>query len=226
MKPLLKIFLYLLAFKKQQQQQTNKNSQECAACWLMTWLCHLQPVWPSRTARRLLWAAVATSGAALSPWRWRRLRRHHNTGFSVTAVNVKLTPNSRWVTFGECFFFVLFCFLFHTLLCESSRRTWKERGREAFGFFLESYLFAFESANRTDRFVTAGSWIILTGIAWSVTPCLLWWMFVCVKRAHRSYIRGREGERESNLVIHAAIFRSTTVGDFVQLSTVNCLRET
>lgn len=141
MKPLLKIFLYLLAFKKQQQQQTNKNSQECAACWLMTWLCHLQPVWPSRTARRLLWAAVATSGAALSPWRWRRLRRHHNTGFSVTAVNVKLTPNSRWVTFGEWFFF-LFCFVFYSTRCSVNHpgaHGKREGGRHSDSFWKAIY---------------------------------------------------------------------------------------
>lgn len=35
-----------------------------------------------------------------APWRWRRL---HNTGFSVTAVNVKQALSSRWVTSESAF---------------------------------------------------------------------------------------------------------------------------
>lgn len=59
---------------------------------------------PSDSRLRLLWAATATSGTALLlPWRWRRLGIRHKSGFSVTAVNVKQTPNSRWVALESVF---------------------------------------------------------------------------------------------------------------------------
>ena len=64
-------------------------------------------------------------------------------------------------------------------------------------FFFGEAIFSLLNV-QTERIdlLTAGSWIILTGIACSATACLLWWLFVCVKRAHRSYMRKERGERE------------------------------
>ena len=77
-----------------------------------------------------------------------------------------------------------------------------ERGREGFGilFFGEAIFSLLNEQTERIDLLTAGSWIILTGIACSATACLLWWLFVCVKRAHRSYMRKeRGGERGSQI---------------------------
>lgn len=106
--------------------------------------------------------------------------------------NPKLPVSHVWRVFFS---------LFHTLLCESSRRTWKEGGRDLGFFFFGEAIFSLLNV-QTERIdlLTAGSWIILTGIACSATACLLWWLFVCVKRAHRSYMRKeRGGERGSQI---------------------------
>lgn len=138
-----------------------------------------------------------------SPWRWRRLRRRHNTGFSVTAVKVKQTPHSRWVTEKEC------CFIPHVLLI---RAHMKEEG----SILLELFFCFVFWRKLIDWFLTVFFNIIITRIVESqiwqaVGGCL------CAHSTHLDLTleREREGGGESNLVIHVAIFRSTTVGDFL-----------